>query len=158
MAKHKATVVVSKREGFNGWWAAGRHWPGDQQHEVDLEDHEIANLAGRPGIVVLVGGKVAKAVQDAPSTTGIQVTPDEMAALERFRAEAKEKEATVQTAQPGYTLESKGSEDAPKGGGNPMVQSAAAPLENRDILQGGQPPPGPSTTTGRAPEGQHKKR
>lgn len=134
-----ATVIVPPREGFNGVYAAGRHWPAAQHEGVELTDEEIANLARRPGVVVLIGGKVAQVDPNATSTTAVQVTPDEQLALEEFRRN-RDRMLQAQTASgPGYKLEKADRDEAVQ---QAIAQTSAspalaqAPLQNREVLHG----------------------
>jgi len=138
--KHKAQVIVPAREGFNGWWAAGRHWASGQQYDVELTDEEVANLARRPGLVVLIGGKVAKPVEVSQTTTQVSVTADELAALEKFRSEQSKKETNPTQL---FTLEKENRQDAiaqARTEVNLGTGSAQAPIQDREVLHG-QPPP-----------------
>jgi hypothetical protein len=140
----KATVIVPPREGFPGWWAAGKFWAAGTHDGAELTDDDIAALARRPGIVVLVGGKVARPEDTAVSTTSVQLTADEVAAIERFRADQQKKPTG---GGPGYKLEKAGDrtelvdETMRQSGSNPAL--AQAPLQDSQVLHG--EPPGVGT-------------
>lgn len=142
----KVTVIVPPREGgFNGWWAAGKRWEPGQYDNVELEDHEIANLARRPGVLVLMGGKTVKPDESAPSNLQtIQVTGDELQAVEQFRREQAKKQTNTSV---GYVVGDKEDrEDAvsrARAEVTTSISGADTPLMDRDVLRGQPPPSGP---------------
>lgn len=141
--KKRVTVIVAKREGFNGVWGAGTHWIEGQHDGVELDDAQISNLVRRPGIVVLVGGKLAKPDGEAPASGNlVALTADEVAVVEKHRSEraAMAKAEGSAPNGPGYTLEKGDRDEAVRSaGGTAVAGSAQAPLRDADILRGETP-------------------
>jgi hypothetical protein len=166
--KHKATVIVAPREGFGGWWSAGRQWTSGQHENVELDENAINTLASRPGVIVLVGGKQVEAPEKATGTQlqNASLTDDEMQALEKYRAERAKLQRQAEHAQEGPGLKFTGDKKsgavdrAIAGAGTAGATgglTADTPLQNADILRG-EPPPENMATTAKPLDPGHGKR
>lgn len=149
MAKtYKATVVVAQREGGHpGWFSGGKFWASGQHEDVELTEEQANDLARRPGIAVLVGGKVVQAKErTGPPRSSELITDEERGELERFRRERAKAKASAEDEEGGleFSSEKRGAAfnriASTPGPGTTALGTAAAPLEDADILKGAPPP------------------
>lgn len=149
--KVKVTVVAPRREGgFNGYWAAGKHWP-EGKTDAELTKDEVARVVRNPGLVVIdsSGAQLKAARKGGPARQSVQVTQDELAELEKFRAQRAQARASAGGEEaPLYESGDKVDEadilSRPSGIGIP---GGFAPLQNASILQGEAPPTPESSGT-----------
>lgn len=167
---HKVVVVVSKREGHNGVWAVGKHFPNESETELELTDEQIAIVASKPNTVVLKGGRIAK--PSGSPGTALGLAPDEEAALAEYRAaKAKNPKLAEQygarAAGKPVTFEKGDVNEALAAQSGQVSGAADAPVENSDILHGKPPeapvasssqPLGTSTSAGKDSSSSGKRR
>lgn len=145
---HKVTVTVPERAGHNGMWGGGQFWPTGTTEGVELNDAQLQNLAARKGLIVQVGGKTVTADRPAPTAHHMEaLTSDELGALQEYR----EKRSRDPKLAEKYGVEDAGvvktkesAEDAETralqaGGGGGVGPGDMRPLENREVLMGGDP-------------------
>jgi hypothetical protein len=147
----RVTVVAPRREGgFDGYWAAGKHWP-EGKTDAELTREEIARIVRNPGLVVIdgSGNQLKPAKNKGPARQSVQVTQDELAELEKFRAQRAQARQSAQAEEsPLFEAGDKVNESEilsrPSTIGTP---GGFGPLQNADILQGGTPPTAESVGT-----------